>query len=124
MYGIYINCHLFPFVAWILSGRKAYETRGRNMLRALIGQRVALIETGKSPAPMVRGFATIASAEQIDYSNITARKAARILGTSFDILPGGTKWFYKLTDIQTVEPLPVPDARINHGRAWTEFVTT
>lgn len=121
MSGIYINCRVYPFIAWILSGVKLYETRTRNTLRALIGQRVALIETGTGHAPTVRGYATIASAERIEHSDTEARKAARILGTSYDIRPGGAKVFYKLEDVQPCTPYPVPADRVNHGRSWTTY---
>ena len=120
MYGIYINCNHAQFIDLILSGAKPYETRKRNMLRNLIGKRVALIETGKGPA-MIRGFATISSAERINFDNIDARKSARIFRTAYDIQPDGAKWFYKLSDVQNVDPFHSPADRVNHGRSWTEF---
>lgn len=121
MNGMYINCRAWPFIAWILSGAKLYETRTRNTLRALVGQRVALIETGTGHTPTVRGYATIASAERVEYSDTEARKAARILGTSYDIRPDGAKVFYLLADVQPCTPYPVPADRVNHGRAWTTY---
>ena len=124
MNGIYINCRAYPFITWILSGAKLYETRTRNTLRALVGQRVALIETGTGRAPTVRGYATITGAERVEYSDTQARKAARILGTTYDILPGRAKIFYRLTDVQLCAPYPVPADRVNHGRAWTTYTTT
>ena len=120
MTGIYINCRALPFVALILAGLKPWETRTRNMLGALCGQRVALIETGRGPA-MVRGYATITRAERISYNDTSARRAAQILGTSYDIQPEGAKWFYRLENVEKCQPYPVPANRINHGRAWTEF---
>ena len=123
MPGIYINCSILPFITWILAGRKRYETRTRNMLRALVGQRVALIETGNGPA-MVRGYATICAPEYVPYDHVQARQRAKILGTPYDIPEGGRKVFYYLTDIKKCTPYPVPADRINHGRAWTEFTTT
>lgn len=121
MNGIYINCRLYPFIAWILSGWKPYETRTRNTLRALVCQRVALIETGTGRTPTVRGYATIASAERVEYSDTEARKAARILDTTYDIRPDGAKIFYLLTDVTPCKPYPVPADRVNHGRARTTY---
>lgn len=123
MNGIYINCRLYPFIAWILSGAKLYETRTRNTLRALVGQRVALIETGTGHTPTVKGYATITGAERVEYSNTQARKAARILETSYDIRPDRAKIFYRLADVQPCTPYPVPSDRVNHGRAWTTYTT-
>lgn len=120
MYGIYINCSHAQFIDWILSSAKPYETRKRNTLRNLIGKRIALIETGKGPA-MIRGFATISGVERISFDNIDARKSARIFRTAYDIQPDGAKWFFKLSDVQKVDPFPAPADRVNHGRAWTEF---
>lgn len=121
MYAVYINCRLIPFLDLILSGMKAYETRSRDMLRSLVGQRVYLVETGTGPVPMVRASAVIASARSVPFSDVVARRSACIAGTSYDIKPGGTKVFYRLMDVQPVAPFPVPACRINHGRSYTEF---
>ena len=120
-FGIYINCVSFPFIAWILSGAKLYETRTRNTLRTLIGQRVFLIATGKG-APMITGSAIITGAELVPYSDRRKRARAKITGTTYDVKPGGAKWFYKLEDVQPMTaPIPVPAQRENHGRAWTSW---
>lgn len=120
MYGIYINCSRAPFVSLILARVKSYETRPRDMLRALIGERVAIIETGRGPAT-IKGYATITRAETVGYSNARARKAAQIIGTPYDVRPGGKKVFYSLTDVEAVAPYPVPADHVNHGRSYTEF---
>lgn len=121
MKAVYINCSRVPFLDLILSGRKRYETRTRCMLRSLEGQRVFLVETGTGSAPMVRASAVIGPGRTVAFTNTQARRAARILGTPYDIQPGQQKVFYSLLDVQPVAPFPVPAGRINHGRAWTEF---
>ena len=121
MYAVYINCRLIHFLNLILSGAKVYETRTRDMLRRLVGQRVYLAETGTGPVPMVMASAVIASARSVPFSDVAARDAACIVGTPYDIKPDGSKVFYRLTDVQPVAPFPVPACRINHGRAYTEF---
>lgn len=121
MYGVYINCKRFQFVSRILSGDKLHETRSRNMLKPLVGQSVYLIETGTGSVPLVRGIARIASAVSVPFSDVAARRSACIYGTPYDIAPGRSKWFYRLVDVRTVTPFPVPADRINHGRAYTEF---
>ena len=120
MYGIYINCRRQHFVDWILSGAKQDETRPRDVLRALVGQRVWLIETGLG-APVVRGSALVESSRRVPYADEAARRAAGIHGTPYDIPRGGEKGFYHLADVRPVAPFPVPAARINHGRSYTEF---
>ena len=120
-FGIYINCASFPFIAWILSGEKLYETRTRNTLRALIGQHVYLVETGHGQ-PIIKARATIASAELVTYSDRRKRARAKITGTTYDVKPGCAKWFYKLEDVEPLTaPIQVPTKRENHGRAWTAW---
>lgn len=57
---LFINCKLFPFVDLIIKGLKTYETRNRNTLKALLGKRVFIAETGKGKKPVVRCCCTIA----------------------------------------------------------------
>lgn len=120
-YGIYVNCARFPFIVWILSGLKPYETRTRNTLRALISQRVFLIETGNG-RPMITGSAIITGAELVPYADRRKRNRAQITGTPYDVKPGGAKWFYRLADVQPLPaPIPLPATRENHGRSWTAW---
>lgn len=121
MTGIYINCKERDFVGMILAGNKAHETRTRNMLKNVVGERVALIETGTHKQPYIRGYATIASATKVVYNDIAARKAAGIYKTSYDIKEGGYKWFYLLEDVIMVRPYALPKEHINHGRSYTTF---
>lgn len=121
MYGLFINCKAAPFIAEILARLKRDETRTRDMLRAIIGQRVALIETGTGPAPIIRGYATIGTPRRVSFDDIDARRTARILGTSYDIQPGGTKVFYPLLRVRPCKPYPLPTEHTNHGRSYTEF---
>lgn len=118
--GIFINCTRAPFIALILLHLKRDETRTRDMLGALAGRRVALIETG-GPAPIVRGYATIGPARRVSYDDTRARDAAYIMGTPYDIKPDGTKVFYRLTNVRPCRPYALPADHVNHGRAWTEF---
>lgn len=120
MFGLFINCSGAPFVADILARLKRDETRPRNVFRSIMGERVALIETGTGPVPIVRGYATLASARRVSFDDVAARAAARILGTPYDVPPGGTKVFYRLTRVRPCRPYPLPP-HINHGQSWTEF---
>jgi len=120
VFGVYINCARFPFVSWILQGKKTYETRTKDMLSSLIGKQIFLVETGKGP-PVARGTAVLSSVKNVTFSDVKKRKAAMIDNTDYDIIPGGKKYFYKLVKVRKIEPFLLPDSRLNHGRAFTEF---
>ena len=120
MYGMFVNCRKAPFVSLMLDKCKRDETRSRNTLKPLIGQRVALIETGTRKRPFIRGYATITGAVQVSYDDTAARKAAGIYNTPYDIKPGVFKWFYRLADVEGTTPYSLPE-HVNHGRAYTEF---
>ena len=120
MYGIYINCKDIPFIDYILIGAKLYETSSRNVLGRLLGERVALIETGNGRA-IIRGYATIDFYKIIYHDDADARKSAMIFGNHYDIPDGGKKVFYHLKDVTSCKPYTLPDERINHGRSFTEF---
>ena len=121
MTGVYINCRLIPFIMLILAGVKHHETRTRDVFKALYGQRVALIETGRGPVPMVRGYATIGRPRRVPYSDTDAREAAQILGTPYDIQPGAEKVFYPLVRVRRCRPYPLLADHVNHGRSYCTF---
>ena len=120
MQGIYINCRKYPFIDWIISGRKSYETRNTNTLGRLVGKRVALIRTGFGD-PVVCAMATIRSARKVKYNEKYMRHFACIYGTEYDIRPDDYKFFYTLKNITPVIPYKVPENRVNHGRSYTEW---
>ena len=120
MKGIFINCSVFPFIYYILNGSKTVETRTRNVFKNLIGERVALIRTGKG-IPMVYGYATLGTPYRVGRDDSRSRVHAFIACTEYDIKPGKTKLFYPLLDVKSCDPYPVPTDRINHGRSYTEW---
>ena len=120
MYGVYINCSQYLFIDWIITGAKRYETRTRDVLKSLIGQRVALIETGRGE-PTIRATVVIKAARTVPRAFRDLRTAACIINTPYDIKPGQSKVFYELTDAQPVEAYKLPADHINHGRSYTEF---
>lgn len=121
MLGVYINCSKYPFIDWILDGRKQYETRSRDMLRDLAGKRVYLIETGTHGKPVVRASAILRPGRKVDRSSLALRQAAMIDGSTYDIPANSTKVFYRLADVRPVSPFHLPEIRINHGRSYTEW---
>ena len=120
---VFINCHLFPFVALILRRLKLYETRTRNTLRSLIGQRVILAETGRG-APLARCMVTIG--DPLVARNREAWDACRKWTCIDDDSPYNwtddtkVKYMYPLYDIQPLQPFRVPEG-IRHGRVWMEY---
>lgn len=121
---LFINCALFPFVEWIISGAKLYETRARNTLKRLVGQPVYIAETGHGE-PVIKCLATISGVEVIrtrfDFEKL--RDLAMIApGCKYDWADGTTvKYFYK---IENVFPVPnfIPPEGTRHGRTWMEYV--
>jgi len=122
---VFINCRLFPFVDMILRLTKLYETRTRNMLRSLIGQRVILAETGHG-APLARCMVTIGDplvARSRDAWNACKKWTGIDDGSPYDWQDETkVKYMYPLYDIQRIEPFRVPEG-IRHGRVWMEYNT-
>lgn len=120
---VFVNCSLFPFLEWILSGRKVYETRTRDMLRALVGQRVYLAETGRGRS-VVRCSAVIGG-PVVASSRSAWRKFMRAAciapGSMYDWKPKTKKkYLYPVMDVHPVPPFhPAEGAR--HGRVWMEY---
>ena len=121
---VFINCNLYPFIAWILSGKKQYETRNRNTLKNLVGMTVYLAETGRNHRPIVKAKATITEVLTIrtrtEYNSFRSRTQIK-KGSVFD-WNGKTKvkYLYKLSNVQPV-PEFMPEG-IRHGRTWMEYV--
>ena len=121
---VYINCSLFPFVAWIMAGKKLYETRNRNTLKALIGKRVYIAITGGKKA-VVACSATIESLTIVESKKAfnSFRKQTMIQsGSLFDWKPETKKkYLYKLSNVVPVVAFPVPENVVRHGRVYCEM---
>jgi len=122
MKAMFCNGRKIPFPAWMCSRLKTLETRQKNMLSALVGERVAIAETGTHRVPMVVGYADIVgsffcAAEDFDkYRDLHMVPA----GSQFDC-KGSGKWCYILENAEHCTPYPVPSSAIRHGRSWCEF---
>lgn len=121
---VFINCRRHPFLDQIISGRKSFETRTRDMLRSLVGQRVLLAETGRG-RPVVRCSALI------EYSCVARSRAAWETVRNACCIPEGSvydwqpdtkiKHLYWITDVVPV-PVPfTPPEGVRHGRVWMEY---
>lgn len=120
---VFINCRLFPFIAWIISGLKVYETRSRDTLHALVGRRVYLAETGHGRRPVVRCSVLIDHSITCDRGTFQVLRCLhRVPSESvYDWQPWTRKKvLYRLVDVQPCDPFPAPEGR-RHGRVWMDY---
>lgn len=107
----------------IVDGLKTIETRpgSRNVLKKLVGRRVAVIDTSIKPA-MVIGYITIYGSLfcQSRFFNEFRNRTLVPAGSAFDD-KGRGKYLYYLACPIKCNPYPVPKDRINHGRSYCEF---
>lgn len=127
MIVLFINCKLFPFVSWIISGLKLFETRNRNTLKSIIGKRVFLAETGLYKRPLICCLATIDNPIIMDnlkdYNRY--RKQAMIKkGSVYDFIPGKKKYLYPLSSVEKINPFFLPDNAAYHGRIFATIDNT
>ena len=123
---LFVNCRLYPFVAWILDGLKTYETRNKNTLCSMIGKRVYLAQTGKGKRPVIYGSCIISSlvtvTDKRTYNRY--RKQAMIeKGSCYDFT-GSTKkkCLYRLENPQRCEPFTMPENVVRHGRVYAQTI--
>ena len=124
MKAIFINENHFPFAHKIADGSKPVETRNKNMLSALVGERVALVRTKNGKKPAIVGYATIYRATQHEKKVMDSdfmRKLTLIeTGSKYDSTEKG-KWCYWMKEAETCEEFLLPSSAIRHGRSWCEF---
>lgn len=122
MKGIFINDDYLPYTNFILMKLKSYETRNRNMLGKLLGERVALISTSKNHKPRIVGFATISEARHVNPEEFEMFRTSCIIveGSKYDCGAKG-KWLYRMKDPERCEPRPLPEDIIRHGRSWCDI---
>jgi predicted transcriptional regulator len=123
LYGVFVNSQKVPYAQMIVDGVKKFETRGKNVLRRLIGHRVAIVETGKG-SPVIVGFVTIDSADFFctDAWEKAGRQLACVPKNSEYDDHGRGKWMYKLIDPFALHtPIKLPANAIRHGRSYCEF---
>ncbi len=111
-----------PYARAIVQAYKPLETRGKNMLSALVGERVAVVETGRGKKPMVVGYVTVTKAERLGVFWLDTHRNLTLIpeGSRYDS-HGKCKWGYWLSDPEECEPYPLPSSAVRHGRSWCEF---
>lgn len=89
----------------IAQGLKTLETRNSDSLRAYIGERVGLIETGRGRAMLV-GFATVGDPIEISSADFDDHYASHLVapGDDFYPEPGSSKQCYPMLNAESCEP--------------------
>lgn len=128
MYGIFVNERgAGKYATWLVSGQKTIETRNRDMLSALVGQRVAVVKThrGMLPqrGPVVVGYVTITGKSFCAADDFQKHFSEHLVPEHSAYAPqnGRGKWFYHIADAETCEPYVLPVDAVRHGRSWCEF---
>ena len=121
---VFINCSRHPFLDQIMRRRKLDETRTRNTLGALAGQRAYLAETGHGPS-MCRCFAVIGAPvvarSRKEWNALRSRHRVP-RGSMYDWKPWTkVKYLYPLTGVIACDPFH-PQEGVRHGRAWMETI--
>ena len=115
--------HGIRYAEMIVKAYKTIETRRKNMLRLLVGERVAVVRTGNGRKPMIVGYVDIvggsfcASAEEFEknfYKHLVP------YWSNYYTSANG-KWFYHLANAEECTPYPLPENAVRHGRSWCEF---
>lgn len=111
--GIYVAGR---YAELLSNGSKVAETRSRDMLRKLVGERVGIIREGK-----LIGMVTITGKGFVRTDDFGSYRWAHLVepGSKYDTTGRG-KWLYWVADPEPVEPKKI-NVTVNHGRAWCEY---
>lgn len=121
MKGIFVNEDGgIRYAEAIVSGIKKVETRSRNMLGKLLGERVAIVRTHRGKSPMVVGYATITCVWKYnaEMMNNIRRDTLIPVGSKYDT---GSRWCYWMSGAEKCDPYPLPKNAVRHGRSWCEW---
>ena len=120
MKGIFVNqTNCSRYADLIANGYKTIETRSRNMLSALVGERVAIVRTMSGKNPLVIGYVDIVgSVYSKDKTAADYPECTFVPDTSKF---ANNRWFYLLRNPERCEAFPLPSSAIRHGRSWCEF---
>ena len=128
MKAVFINeDHGLLYAHWIAEGRKLYETRTKNTLLPLVGERVALCSTRNGKAPEIVGYADVVNYFFCNAGLFEMYRPDTMIPegskyNKFGMRDGiSGKWFYEMANPETCKPFPLPSSAIRHGRSWCEF---
>ena len=126
MKGMFVNSDgCIPYAECIVWGIKSVETRNRNMLRPLIGERVAVVRTHRGKNPMIVGYVTVTHGYRVGGQWLHDNREKTLIpeGSKYDVPIDGAKWCYWLRNAVKCDPYPLPADAIRHGISWVEFET-
>lgn len=111
-----------PYADALAGGYKTIETRSKNMLAALVGERVAIVKTIRNKKPVVVGYVDIVSASFCPAGDFDKYFNQHLVppGSAYDC-HGKGKWFYYCANAEKCEPYALPSSAIRHGRSWCEW---
>lgn len=122
MKGMFVNEDEFPYAQAIGMKRKLIETRSRDMLKKLVGERVAIIRTKRGEKPLVIGTVFLSTKwyeeHPWQFSDLTQIHANSKYNT------GAGRWMYVCEDAKMLDPekwIPLPENAVRHGRSWAEW---
>ena len=123
MRGIFVNENgCIHYASMIVAGWKKIETRSRDMLGALVGDRVAIVRTRRGKSPVIVGYARIAKKHFCPAEEFRAFESLHFVpeGSAYDC-HGKGKWFYWMEDAEVCDPYILPKNAVRHGFSWCEF---
>ena len=123
MKGMFVNSDGIKYAEAIVGRFKTIETRNRNTLGPLVGERVAVVRTGRGKCPMVIGDVFVVSAQPMGRDGFEIYRDWTLIppGSKYDCPEGGKKWMYFLAQAEACEPYPLPANAVRHGRSWCEW---
>ena len=123
MYGIFVNENgCIHYAELIARGIKIAETRNRDMLRSLVGQRVAIVRTKRGKHPMIVGYVDIVAKTFVSVEEFPKLFDLHLVppGSMYDAKDRG-KWCYYLEGAEECDPFPLPSDAVRHGMSWCEY---
>ena len=113
----------YPFAFMMGAGYKTIKTRNKNMLSALVGERVAIVETRKGKLPLVVAEVDVIGVSFCPFEEFHKYDGQHRVqaGSKYDC-SGKGKWFYHLANpVFLNNPYTLPEWTVRHGRSWCEF---
>lgn len=111
------------YAHWLAEGRKTIETRFKNTLGKLVGERVAIVRTRHGKLPLVVGYCVVTDCwfcPKNEFADYTNQHLIFNEGCKYFAKRTG-KYMYEIRHAEKCEPYELPKNAIRHGRSWCEF---
>ena len=123
MAGIFVNENGgIRYAEAIVKGIKLAETRNRDMLSKLVGERVAIVRTRRGKKAEVIGYVTIMHKQFCFMEHFRDLEKYHLVpeGSKYDATSKG-KWLYWMDGAEECTPFPLPSDAVRHGMSWCEY---